>query len=127
MDIKPKSFNSEYETTFILTPDLSGDEQKQAVDKIVNLIKDNGGTVHNREHWGVRKLAYPIARKTSGFYVYIEFNAPGELIPKLEQTYRYDDQVIRYLTVKLEKHALAYNKKRREQGFGLRKEAKTFN
>lgn len=127
MDITPKSFNNEYETTFILTPDLSGDDQKQAVDKIVNLIKDNGGTVHNREHWGVRKLAYPIARKTSGFYVYIEFNAPGAIIPKLEQTYRYDDQVIRYLTVKLEKHALAYNKKRREQGFGLRKEAKTFN
>jgi len=127
MDIKPKSFNNEYETTFILNPDLSGDEQKKAVDKIVKLIKSNGGTVHNREHWGIRKLAYPIARKTSGFYVYIEFNAPGAIIPKLEQTYRYDDQVIRYLTVKLEKHALAYNKKRREQGFGLRKEAKTFN
>ncbi len=126
MDITPKSFNNEYETTFILTPDLSGDEQKQAVDKIVNLIKDNGGTVHIREHWGVRKLAYPIARKTSGFYVYMEFNAPGAIIPKLEQTYRYDDQVIRYLTVKLEKHALAYNKKRRDQSFGLRKEAKTF-
>ena len=126
MDITPKSFNNEYETTFILTPELSGDEQKKAVDKIVKLITGNDGTVHNREHWGVRKLTYPIAKKTSGFYVYIEFNSPSDLIPKLEQAYRYDDQVLRYLTVKLDKHALAFNVKRREQGFGMRKEAKTF-
>jgi small subunit ribosomal protein S6 len=126
MDITPKSFNNEYETTFILIPELSGDDQKQAVDKIVQLIKENGGTIHSMEHWGVRKLTYPIARKTSGFYAYIEFNSPSELIPKLEQAYRYDDQVLRYLTVKLDKHALAFNKKRRDQGFGLRKEAKKF-
>ena len=124
MDIKPSSFKNEYETTFILTPDLPEGEHRQAVDKYVKLIKDNGGKVHNIEHWGMRKLAYPIEKKSSGYYAYVEFNADGDFIGKLDQTYRYDDQVIRFLTVRLEKHALAFNKKRREQGFGLRKEAK---
>ncbi|MCL4137622.1 UNVERIFIED_CONTAM: hypothetical protein GTU68_026783 [Idotea baltica] len=124
MDIKPKSFPSEYETTFILNPELSEGEHKQAVDKIVQLIKEDGGKVHNIEQWGMRKLAYPIERKTNGYYAYIEFKGNGEFIEKLERNYRYDDQVLRYLTVKLEKHALAFNVKRREQGFGLRKSAK---
>jgi len=125
MDIQPKSFQNEYETTFILIPDLPEDEHKKAVDKYVALIKDNGGEVHNIEHWGMRKLAYPIERKTNGYYAYIEFRGDAKFIPKMEQAFRYDDQVIRYLTVKLSKHHLAFNKKRREQGFGLRKEART--
>ena len=124
MDIKPKTFPNEYETTFILNPELSEGEHKQAVDKIVQLIKSDGGKVHNIEHWGMRKLAYPIERKTNGYYAYMEFQAMGEFIEKLERNYRYDDQVIRYLTVKLDRHALAFNVKRREQGFGLRKLAK---
>ncbi|GAB4411697.1 MAG: 30S ribosomal protein S6 [Bacteroidia bacterium] len=123
MDIKPKSFQNEYETTFILNPELPEGEHKKAVDKFVNLIRDNGGEVHNIEHWGMRKLAYPIARKTNGYYVFIEFRGNAEFIAKLDQSYRYDDQVIRFLTVKLDKHALAFNRKRREQEFGLRKEA----
>ncbi|MDX2249231.1 MAG: 30S ribosomal protein S6 [Bacteroidia bacterium] len=123
MDIQPKSFKNEYETTFILTPDLPEAEHKKAVDKFVNLIRENDGEVFNIEHWGMRRLAYPIERKTNGYYAYVEFRAYGDFIGKLDQAYRYDDQVIRHLTVKLEKHAVAFNHKRREQGFGLRKEA----
>ncbi|RMG26839.1 MAG: 30S ribosomal protein S6 [Bacteroidetes bacterium] len=124
MDIKPKKFKNEYETTFILNPDLPEDGRKKAVDKIVQLIKDNDGTVHNLEHWGMRRLAYPIAKRNSGYYVFIEFNAYSEFIKRLERDFRYDEDIIRYLTVKLDKHALAFNKKRREQGFGMRKELK---
>ncbi|MDX2282657.1 MAG: 30S ribosomal protein S6 [Bacteroidia bacterium] len=124
MDITPKSFKQEYETTFILNPDLPEGEHKKAVDKFVRLIQENSGEIHNIEHWGIRKLAYPIGRNRSGYYAYMEFRAPGELIEKLEQAYRYDEQIIRFLTVTLDKDALAFNKKRREQGFGLRKEAK---
>lgn len=124
MDIKPKKFKNEYELTFILNPDLPEGEHRQAVDQVVKLIKDNDGEVHNLEHWGMRKLAYTIANKRSGYYAFMEFNAYGDLIERLEQTLRYDENVIRYLTVKLEKHALAFNKKRREQGFGLRKDLK---
>ncbi|MDX1907055.1 MAG: 30S ribosomal protein S6 [Bacteroidia bacterium] len=122
MDIKPKSFQNEYETTFIVNPDLPGDEHKKAVDKFVKLIEDNGGTIHNVERWGVRRMAYSINRHRSGYYAYIEFRGNAEFIEKLEQNYRYDEQIIRYLTVKLDKHAVAFNNKRRELGFGLRKE-----
>ena len=124
MDIQPKKFKQEYETTFILLPDLPEGEHQQAVDKFVKMIKDSGGTIHNIEHWGMRKLAYAIQRKTSGYYAYIEFQADPEFIAKLDQSFRYDDQVIRFLTVKLEKHALEFNQKRRDQEFGLRKGAR---
>ena len=123
MDIKPKSFKNEYETTFILTPELPEAEHKLAVDKFVNLIKDNDGEVRNTEHWGMRKLAYSIERKTNGYYAFIEFTAYGDFVAKLDQAFRYDETVLRFLTVRLDKHSLAFNQKRREQGFGLRKQA----
>lgn len=122
MDITPKSFKSDYETTFILTPELSEDEQKKAADKFVKLIRDNDGEVINIEHWGMRKLAYPIKKQTNGHYSYIEFRIDGDFISRLDQEYRYDTNIMRFLTVKLDKHSLAYNNKRREQGFGMRKE-----
>jgi small subunit ribosomal protein S6 len=122
MDITPKSFKSDYETTFILTPELSEDAQKQAADKFVKLIRDNGGEIINIEHWGMRKLAYPIKKNNNGYYTYVEFRTDGDFISRLDQEYRYDTNVLRFLTVKLDKHALAYNNKRREQGFGMRKE-----
>lgn len=124
MDITPKSFSNEYETTFILKPELSEGECKQAVEKVVAMIKESEGTVHNIEHWGMRRLAYPIGRKTNGHYAYIEFSAMADFVEKLERNYRYDDNVMRYLTVKLERHALEFNKKRRDQSFGLRRDAK---
>jgi len=122
MDINPKSFKNDYETTFILTPELSEDELKQAAEKFVKLIRDNEGDIINIESWGMRKLAYPINKVNNGYYTYVEFRAYGDFISRLEQEYRYDDRIIRSLTVKLDKHALAFNNKRREQGFGLRKE-----
>lgn len=124
MDIEIKKFKSEYETTVILNPELSEADCKKAVDKVVKFIKDNDGAVHNIEHWGMRRLAYPINRKTNGYYAYVEFNAYADLIEQMERNFRYDDQVMRYLSVKLERHALAFNQKRRDQGFGLRKDAK---
>lgn len=124
MDIQSKSFQNEYETTFILKPELSEAECKEAVDKVVAMIKDAGGAIHNIERWGMRKLAYPINKKTNGYYALVEFRADTEFIESLERNFRYDDNVIRFLTVKLEKHALEFNTKRRAQNFGLRKDAK---
>ncbi len=125
VNVKPVSFKNEYETVFILNPDLPGDEQRKAVDVYIQMIKDEGGAIHNIERWGMRRLAYPIEKKTNGVYTYVEFTSSPDFIAKLDQAYRYDDNVLRFLTVKLDKHALAYNVKRREQGFGLRKDAKT--
>jgi len=124
MEITPQKHQSEYETTFILNPELSEGEYKETVSKYVQMVKSEGGVVHNIEHWGMRKLAYPVRKKTNGYYAYFEFRADTEFVEELEQSYRFNESIIRYLTVKLDKHALAYNQKRREQGFGMRKELK---
>lgn len=104
-----------YETVFIATPVLSEAQMKEAVTKFRDFITQNGGEIIHEESWGLRKLAYPIQKKTTGFYHLLEFKAPGELIDKLETQYRRDERIIRFLTVKLDKHAIEYaNKKRRK-------------
>ena len=124
MELEVKKVQNEYETTFILNPELSEGEYKEAVKNYIKMIEGKGGKVHNTEHWGMRKLAYPIKKKTNGYYAYLEFTSYTEFIDELEQDYRYNESIMRYLTVKLDKHAVAYNQKRREQGFGLRKDLK---
>ena len=102
-----------YETVFILTPVLSDVQMKEAVEKFSKVITDNGGTVVNTEEWGLRKLAYPIAKKSTGFYTLIEFYADPKNIRKLETAYRRDERVIRFLTFRLDKYAAEYAAKRR--------------
>jgi len=121
MDIQAKRFKNNYETTFVLSPELSEEERKTTVEKFVQLIQSNEGSIQSSEDWGLRKLAYVIEAKTNGYYTFLEFSAYGDLIAKLETAYKYDEKVLRYLTVVLDKHAVAYNQKRRENNFGLRK------
>ena len=102
-----------YETVFIATPVLSDAQMKEAVAKYVKLITDNGGEVVYQEDWGLKQLAYPIQHKTSGFYYLIEFKANPEFIATLETQYHRDERIIRYLTVALDKDAVAYAEHRR--------------
>ena len=104
---------NQYETVFILTPVLSDVQMKEAVEKFSKVITDNGGTVVNTEEWGLRKLAYPIAKKSTGFYTLIEFDADPKNVRKLETAYRRDERVIRFLTFRLDKYAAEYAAKRR--------------
>lgn len=104
----------QYETVFIATPVLSDQQMKEAVAKYVTLIKDNGGNVVYEEDWGLRQLAYPIQHKTSGFYYLIQFEASPEFLSVLETQYHRDERIIRFLTVALDKHAVAYAEHRRE-------------
>jgi small subunit ribosomal protein S6 len=103
----------QYETVFIATPVLSDAQMKEAVAKYTELIKANGGEVVYEEDWGLKQLAYPIQHKTSGFYYLIEFKAEPEFVATLETQYRRDERVIRYITVALDKHAVAYAERRR--------------
>ena len=103
----------QYETVFIATPVLSETQMKEAVAKYLDLIKDNGGEVVYEQDWGLRKLAYPIQKKTTGFYHLIEFKANPEFIKTLEIQYRRDERIIRFLTFAMDKHAIAYAEKRR--------------
>ncbi|MHC1704832.1 MAG: 30S ribosomal protein S6 [Tenuifilaceae bacterium] len=102
-----------YETVFIATPVLSEAQMKEAVSKFKSVITDNGGEVVHEEHWGLRKLAYPIQKKTTGFYYLCEFKAEGSLIEKLELQYRRDERIIRFLTFRMDKYAVEYAIKKR--------------
>ena len=102
-----------YETVFILTPVLSDDQMKEAVAKFQKVLTDNGASLVNTEEWGLRKLAYPIQKKSTGFYTLIEFDADPQVIRKLETAYRRDERVIRFLTFRQDKYAAEYAAKRR--------------
>lgn len=105
-----------YETVFILTPVLSEDQAKEAVTKFKDLLKEGNGKVRHEENWGMRKLAYPIQKKSSGFYHLIEFESDPSLIAKLETEYRRDERVIRFLTVVMDKHHIAFAESRPARG-----------
>ena len=103
----------QYETVFIATPVLSDAQMKEAVAKYTSLIRENGGEIVYEEDWGLKQLAYPIQHKTSGFYYLIEFKSTPEFVDVLETQYHRDERIIRYLTVALDKDAVAYAEKRR--------------
>lgn len=103
----------QYETVFIATPVLSEAQMKEAVAKYVDYIKAKGGEVVYEEDWGLKQLAYPIQHKTSGFYHLIEFRATPDFVAHLETQYHRDERILRFLTVALDKNAVAYAEKRR--------------
>ena len=103
----------QYETVFIATPVLSEAQMKEAVKKYTDLIVRKGGEVVYEEDWGLKQLAYPIQKKTTGFYYLIEFKADSQFIERLETEYRRDERIIRFLTFAMDKHAVAYAEKRR--------------
>ncbi len=102
-----------YETVFILTPVLSDVQMKEAVEKFKTVLTDGGATIVNEENWGLRKLAYNIQKKSTGFYTLIEFDAEPTIVNKLETAYRRDEKVLRFLTFRLDKFAAEYAVKRR--------------
>ena len=104
---------NQYETVFILTPVLSDAQMKEAVEKFTKVLTDNGAAIVNEELWGLRKLAYPIQKKSTGFYTLVEFDAAPETIKKLETAFRRDERVLRFLTFRLDKFAAEYAAKRR--------------
>jgi len=102
-----------YETVFILTPVLSDAQMKEAVEKFKNILLEDSAEIVNEECWGLRKLAYPIEKKSTGFYCLLEFDAKPTTIDKLEIQFRRDEKVIRFLTTKMDKYAAEYAAKRR--------------
>ena len=104
---------NQYETVFILTPVLSDDQTKETVAKFKKILTDNGAEILNEEAWGLKKMAYSIDKKSTGFYNLVEFKAEPSVIKTLETGFRRDEKVIRFMTVKLDKYAAAYAEKRR--------------
>jgi len=106
---------SQYELVFIMTPVLSEDQMAETVKKYAKLVKDAKGEVIFEDSWGLKKLAYPIQKKSTGYYHTMEFKVVGEEIAKMELLLKRDEKILRFLTVKLDKHAIAYNIKKREK------------
>ena len=111
-----------YETVFILTPVLSDEQMKETVAKFKKLLTDNGAEILNEEAWGLKKMAYAIDKKSTGFYCLIEFKGEPSIVNTLETGYRRDEKVIRYMTVRLDKYAAQYAEKRRNK-LGKKEEA----
>ena len=116
----------DYETVFILTPVLSDTQMKDTVGKFKKILKENKVKMINEEEWGLRKLAYPIQHKSTGFFNLLEYQAEPTVIKALETEMRRDEKVMRFLTIALNKHAVEYNEKRRKGVFRKKpeKEAK---
>ena len=112
---------NQYETVFIMTPVLSEEQMMDTVVKFKKILTDNGSEIVHENNWGLKKLAYPIQKKNTGFYYLVEYKAPGELIGKFETEFKRDERILRFLTVRLDKHAIAYNEKKRRNA-ALKKE-----
>ncbi|MCI6160155.1 MAG: 30S ribosomal protein S6 [Prevotellaceae bacterium] len=106
---------NQYETVFILTPVLSDEQMKETVTKFKTLLTENGAEIVNEEAWGLKKMAYAIQKKSTGFYCLLEFKAEPEVIDTLETGFRRDEKVIRFMTVKLDKYAVQYAEKRKQK------------
>jgi small subunit ribosomal protein S6 len=104
---------NQYETVFICTPVLSEPQVKETVKKFKEIIADGGAELIHEEDWGMKKLAYPIQKKSTGFYHLFEFKADPAFINKYEIEFRRDERVIRFMTVKLDKYAVQYSSKRK--------------
>ena len=113
-----------YETVFILTPVLSDVQMKEAVGKFKTILTEQGAVIVNEENWGLRKLAYPIQKKTTGFYTLLEFDAEPSVFAKLEIQFRRDERVIRFLTFRMDKFAAEYAAKRRSVKSSNKEEVK---
>ena len=115
---------NQYETVFIATPVLSDVQMKETVQKYRDYITATGGEIVHEEDWGLRKLAYPIQKKSTGFYYLLEFKAEGALIEKLETQYRRDERIIRFLTFKMDKHSVEYAERKRSNKADKKEEVK---
>ena len=113
---------NQYETVFILTPVLSDEQMKETAAKFKKVLTDKGAEILSDEAWGLKKMAYAIQKKSTGFYCLVEFKAEPEVIKVLETAFRRDEKVIRFQTVKLDKYAVEYAEKRRAK-LGKKEEA----
>jgi small subunit ribosomal protein S6 len=105
----------QYETVFIMTPVLSDDQVKETVKKFRDFLKEKGSEIVYENSWGLRKMAYPIQKKTTGFYHLLEFKTEGNVIGELDVVFKRDERILRFITVALNKHAVIYNEKKRTE------------
>ena len=104
-----------YELMVIFTPVLAEDDYKAAQKKFSDFIKENGGEIVHQDAWGLRSLAYPIAKKTTGIYWVMEYKAASDVNAKLEIQMNRDENLMRHMITRLDKYAVAYNGRKRNK------------
>ena len=104
-----------YETVFIMTPVLSADQVAETVEKYKAYLKENNAKIVHEESWGLRKLAYPIQKKSTGFYQLLEFEADASVILPFETEFRRDERIIRFLSTRRDKFHVEYAEMRRNK------------
>jgi len=102
-----------YELVLVFSPVMSKDEVKQSIKKYKKLVNTVGGELVHEDFWGLKQLAYPIKKKTTGIYLVLEFSAPGDAINKMEVLFKRDENILRFLTIRLDKYAVEYNRKKK--------------
>jgi small subunit ribosomal protein S6 len=100
--------NNFYETAVIINAALDDEQITQVVARVKDYVSGNGGTIQEVEDWGRRRLAYMIKKNKIGYYLFIRFNGPSNIISKLERNYKLDEHILRFITIKLDKYALEY-------------------
>ena len=110
---------SNYEMMVIFTPVLSEEEFKTAQKRYTDLLAANGGEVVNSNPWGLKSLAYPVEKKTTGIYWVLEFQGPSEINEKLKIQMLRDEQIMRHMITRLDKYAVEYNYVKRNGGFAM--------
>ena len=108
-----------YELMVIFTPVLSEEDYKNAQKKFTDFIKENGGNIVHQDAWGLRSLSYPIAKKTTGMYYTLEFQAPADVNAKLEIQMNRDETIMRHMITRLDKFAVAYNLRKRNKNLSV--------
>ena len=103
-----------YESVAIINAALEDEQIEATISRIQEVITSHGGEIVEVDKWGRKRLAYPIQKAKSGYYLVLRFSAPTELIATLERNYRLDETIIRYLTITLDKFALEAIAKQKE-------------
>lgn len=113
-----------YEMVIIITPVLKDAEQKELANAYVDLLQTYGAEIIEKDFWGLKQLAYPIKKRTTGVYMVVEYRGEADVIPKMEVQLKRDERILRFLTTRLDKYAIEYNDKKR-QGLVGRNRKKT--
>lgn len=116
--------SQQYETTVIVTPVLTEEELKNVISDYVKFLKSKDAEIVHEHYWGLRQLAYPIKKKTTGFYYTVEYKANTELISTFELALKRDEKILRFLTVKLDKYSIEYNERKRKGLIGRKAQDK---
>ncbi len=114
---------SVYESAILINAALDDQQIESIINRVKDLITTNGGEIRDFENWGRKRLAYPIEKSKIGYYAIFRFEAPGDIITKLERAYNLDEQILRFVSLKLSKDALEQLEKNKTLSTTLKEEA----